>query len=292
MTPILIDKNDVVKLGLFAVFVTVLVFVGGFFFGFQQAKIYQMVVSEPLYLPMKSSALAVVEQQKPEVADAGEIMDVDQPLAKKPVTKKQSSTKIQSVKASASYVKKAVRLASNSKPTTNNRVKPKIIKITEDVLSKAKYSIQVGMYGRLDNAEIMVGKLKAKDLQAYVTDYVNKKSEVRFNVKFGYFLDKKSANSALVYYKEIQKGDGYLVNFTVNHLTHRTVANSVQNLSKKKAVSSVSVSSNKVKPYNNSVNQDNLGKVRPVPASNIISNTQAEATESNLVKEENKTTYN
>lgn len=91
---------------------------------------------------------------------------------------------------------------------------------TSDELNKIKYSIQVGMYGRLENAENMVEALQAQRLNAYVSDYKNKKGEVRYNVRFGYFIDKKAALSALKKYKNNQNGDGYLVRFSVENITN------------------------------------------------------------------------
>jgi len=91
---------------------------------------------------------------------------------------------------------------------------------TSDELNKIKYSIQVGMYGRLLNAENMMETLQAKQLNAYVSDYKNNKDEVRYNVRFGYFVDKKTAVSALEAYKDNQDGDGYLVRFSVENITN------------------------------------------------------------------------
>jgi cell division septation protein DedD len=94
-----------------------------------------------------------------------------------------------------------------------------VASLTPAELNNIKYSIQVGIYGRLINAENMVKMLQAQNLNAYVSDYVNKKNENRYNVRFGYFVDKKSALSALNKYKNKQKGDGYLVNFSVENIT-------------------------------------------------------------------------
>jgi cell division protein FtsN len=89
---------------------------------------------------------------------------------------------------------------------------------TSDELSKIKYSIQVGMYGRLFNAENMMSLLQAQKYDAYVTDYTNKKNEIRYNVRFGYFSDKKSALETLAEFKTSQKGDGYLVKFSSDNI--------------------------------------------------------------------------
>ena len=95
-------------------------------------------------------------------------------------------------------------------------------------LNSIKYSIQVGMYGRLTNAENMVRLLRAQQLDAYVSDYTNKKNESRYNVRFGYFIDKKSALSALKKYKNKQKGAGYLVKFSVKNMTRLADAKNIK----------------------------------------------------------------
>jgi cell division protein FtsN len=89
---------------------------------------------------------------------------------------------------------------------------------TSDELSKIKYSIQVGMYGRLINAENMMSLLQVQKYDAYVTDYTNKKNEIRYNVRFGYFSDKKLALETLAEFKTSQKGDGYLVKFSSDNI--------------------------------------------------------------------------
>ena len=76
------------------------------------------------------------------------------------------------------------------------------------------------MYGRLANAENMMKRLQAQRYEAYVSDYTNKKNEVRYNVRFGYFVDKKSAIAGLNKFKEEQKGDGYLVNFSADNIVN------------------------------------------------------------------------
>lgn len=92
------------------------------------------------------------------------------------------------------------------------------LSFTPEELSKIKYSIQVGMFGRLVNAENMIEKLRQQHLDAYVSDYTNKENETRYNVRFGHFMDKQSAVNALTDYMKNQKGDGYLVRFSVKNM--------------------------------------------------------------------------
>ncbi len=109
---------------------------------------------------------------------------------------------------------KAVSVKNNGRPADVS-----IVSIfTSDELSKIKYSIQVGVYGRLINAENMMRLLQAQKYDAYVTDYTNKKNEIRYNVRFGYFSDKKSALETLAEFKTSQQGDGYLVKFSSDNI--------------------------------------------------------------------------
>ncbi len=75
-----------------------------------------------------------------------------------------------------------------------------VASLTSAELNSIKYSIQVGTYGRLVNAENMMRMLRAQHIDAYVSDDTNKKNEIRYNVRFGYFVDKKSAKIALKNY--------------------------------------------------------------------------------------------
>jgi cell division septation protein DedD len=91
-------------------------------------------------------------------------------------------------------------------------------------LSMAKYSIQVGMYGSLQNAENMVELLRAKGMQAYVSEYLNSRNELRYNVRFGFFADKGNALAMLEQYKSRLQGDGYLVRFSAESLARLSAA--------------------------------------------------------------------
>lgn len=109
----------------------------------------------------------------------------------------------------------------------STEIEPEITALTSAELKNIKYSIQVGMYGRLINAENMMRMLQAQQLNAYVSDYSNSKKEVRYNVRFGYFVDKKSALAALRKYKNKKKGDGYLVKFSVESITDLAEAENI-----------------------------------------------------------------
>jgi len=75
----------------------------------------------------------------------------------------------------------------------------------------ARYSIQVGMYGRRVNASNLVTMLEAQGLDAYISEYLNKKQQLRYNVRFGYFENKRMALKGLKHYTDNMDGNGYLV---------------------------------------------------------------------------------
>jgi cell division septation protein DedD len=87
-------------------------------------------------------------------------------------------------------------------------------------LDEIKYSIQVGMFGRLINAENMMKMLQVEQYEAYITDYTNKKNETRYNVRFGYFPDRKTALASLEKFKDDNNGDGYLVRFSAGNIVN------------------------------------------------------------------------
>ncbi len=230
MAPLLIDSRDLLKLGSILVLVIVMVFAGGFFMGHQRAAAFYQAGSEmqSLSLPEKTLlAENVLESQRPEVIVAGEYIDVDQPetvalaneasqnsmsdlVSKKPASKLQSVPLTSSAKENRQVNEKAV-----------SRIEASVVNsFTSGDLSKIKYSVQVGMYGRLLNAENMMKMLQAQQYDAYVSDYTNKKNEIRYNVRFGYFADKKSALARLKKFKADQQGDGYLVKFSATNIVN------------------------------------------------------------------------
>ena len=83
-----------------------------------------------------------------------------------------------------------------------------------------KYSIQVGVFGNIFNAQTMQKDLQ--QLDAYITEDFYKNNKVRYNVRLGYFMDKKSAIAALHDYRNNQNGDGYLVTFSSRNILNST----------------------------------------------------------------------
>ena len=235
MAPILIDSRDVLKLGFVSVLVTALVFVAGFFMGHQQAEDFYQAGSEVRSLSLPEKAMLaenLLDSRVPETVEAGEDIDVDQPEVAMPTSLMRANTTSQDSKPD-SVSKKSIPDESQAPPVAsnidNNHVSKKtassadasiVSTFTSADLNKIKYSIQVGMYGRLANAENMMKLLQVQRYDAYVSDYTNKKNEVRYNVRFGYFVDKKSAIARLNKFKAEQKGDGYLVNFSADNIVN------------------------------------------------------------------------
>lgn len=230
MAPLLIDSRDLLKLGSILVLVIVMVFAGGFFMGHQRAAAFYQAGSEmqSLSLPEKTLlAENVLESQRPEVIVAGEYIDVDQPETVALANEASQNSMSDLVSKKPASKLQSVPLASSAKE--NRQVNEKAVSRTEAFvvnsftsgdLSKIKYSVQVGMYGRLLNAENMMKMLQAQQYDAYVSDYTNKKNEIRYNVRFGYFADKKSALARLKKFKADQQGDGYLVKFSATNIVN------------------------------------------------------------------------
>jgi len=97
-----------------------------------------------------------------------------------------------------------------SKPIKHTNVGSVLTQVSK---LNARYSIQVGMYGRRVNASNLVTMLEAQGLDAYISEYLNKKQQLRYNVRFGYFENKRAALKGLKYYTVNMDGKGYLVRF-------------------------------------------------------------------------------
>jgi cell division septation protein DedD len=74
----------------------------------------------------------------------------------------------------------------------------------------ARYTIQVGVFADSDNAVRRVEELEALNLSAYTQGYANKRNQLRFNVRFGYFRDKADAVAALNHFERELSGSGYV----------------------------------------------------------------------------------
>jgi len=250
MAPILIDKPGLVKLGLISVLTLVIFFAVGFFSGYQQAtKVYtDRSAAEVLVLPEQTAAQEndVLPQQPDDIAAGAEI-DVDQPQSKASNAVNTAAIVNKIHKPAKQGMKGNKKQPTDNKKPGNNRVvsvsdysvkvgvpavktQPvdfvNISALPPEDIKKIKYSVQVGTFGRLDNAEKMVATLHEKQLDAYASEYTNKQNLIKYNVRFGYFTDKQSARRALKEFKNKQKSDGYLVNFSIKRIVGLAKENS------------------------------------------------------------------
>jgi cell division protein FtsN len=108
------------------------------------------------------------------------------------------------------------------------KVTPEVLESTDDATivqnqlidtadaNSARYTIQVGMYADMGNAERRVAELEAQQLSAYIDAYTNKQDKERFNVRFGYFNSMSSARKALAVYENQFSGSGYIASMRRN----------------------------------------------------------------------------
>ena len=260
MAPILIDNRGLIKLGLISLLTVLVVFCAGYFSGYQKASMFYTATSEieSLVLPERNPVEDTnIDPRSPETIIAGEEIDVDQPavtpVADVQVQGNKDDAVIEAAKNSSPQPE-SVEIDSSSEPSvevvnkessqgvqTSGVSKDDISKdikkvdvssLTSDELDEIKYSVQVGVFGSLINAENMVEKLQAQQFDAYVADYRNKKNEIRYNVRFGYFTHKQAAITSLKRYKNVGKGDGYLVNFSIDSIVNLADKNPVNDNAK------------------------------------------------------------
>ena len=80
----------------------------------------------------------------------------------------------------------------------------------------ARYTIQVGVFSDSENAIRKMSELEAHNLSAYTDGYTNKRNQLRFNVRFGYFNNKSSAVAALNSFEQNMSGSGYVTRIRRN----------------------------------------------------------------------------
>ena len=257
MAPLLIDGRDLLKFVLVSVVAVTAVFASGVFVGHQRAATFYQAGIDVHSLPLPERiviAESAFESQQPAEIAAGEFIDVDHPasavksaakdndiqtlVSASPVTsasgkaEKAGSTKLKiQHNTIASSNAASLPLKNRENDNRQNNTEQLLVSSRHDAaavvtsergnnLDKVKYSIQVGVYGRLLNAENMAKTLRLEQYEAYITDYMNKKKETRYNVRFGYFMDKKSALASLERFKNDKQGDGYLVKFSADSIVN------------------------------------------------------------------------
>lgn len=241
MAPLLIERNGLIKFSFMMVTIMVGLFLGGYFVGYHTAEGLQLVKQQVVDLDIPAEPeldLVSVEPLVPEKIEPGEDIDVDLPdgVAESAVAEDDVVT----VVTTATEVSKAQdRAEPSAEPsaqlTTEVPVSPHardevqtqqrsiggpvepviddpvtLMSDTADEAS-AKYSIQVGLFKDVENAERKVEDLMAQQLNAYRTQYTNSKNEQLHNVRFGYYADHSSAKLALKTFKTAMMSDGYLI---------------------------------------------------------------------------------
>ncbi len=240
MAPVLLDHSSQKKLILGMTLALVVVFLSGYVVGFEKAevKLASFIETVALALPgATTEPSAGMEPQRPLQTEPGETIDVDS--ADEPsVAKAAEPTGVALVVESQirgnlpqATVKKPEQEAKpvvvEDKQTASTEVSLPLaiggpsksdpeqeadLLIQDNATEEtATHSIQVGMYGQLENAEQKVEELIATDISAYIVDYMNRKNEIRYNVRFGYFANYRSARVALATFEKELSGSGYVV---------------------------------------------------------------------------------
>lgn len=225
----MLDQRSMIRFGLALSLFLVIIFMSGYVVGFQQAETrlatpvtrFELELPEPVV-----SAVEEVEPQTPVHTEPGEDVDVDSAdetelaqLTGVPVATSQSNKP-----ATRGSDNAVITGADSSRPASMGVGGPAISDPGQDDVDKsilygnatresALYSIQVGMYSSLDNAERRVEELNSTDteLNAYFDEYLNKRNNTRYNVRFGYFANHRSARQALEIYQQEMSGSGYII---------------------------------------------------------------------------------
>jgi len=101
-------------------------------------------------------------------------------------------------------VKKAVSSTQKGTPATAS-ITQKVLEAEKQkttVAGKRNYSIQAGMFASEVNANSFIEKLKIKQFDAYVSDFVSSSGATKYNVRVGKFEQREQARLVL---KEFQK---------------------------------------------------------------------------------------
>ncbi len=239
MTPVLIDTRSWLKFGFITVFLSSTIFATGFFFGYQKATVHNQIDSEQtdskvvaLLLPEENADTNIsVEPVVPGVIEEGEDIDVDQAENSKASASVEDGAELDIAELKMAELKSTSQkdLASDESmsvtkeiPVVQTAAKESVLNSPNDTslildeMDNIKYSIQVGVYGRLSSAEKVATELKAENFDVYITEYINKSNKVRYNVRLGYFVDKKASLPTLSRFRREQRSDAYVVKFSAD----------------------------------------------------------------------------
>ncbi len=240
MAPVLLDHSSQKKLILGMTLALMVVFLSGYVVGFKKAevKLASFIETVALALPgATTEASADMGPQHPAQVEPGETIDVDSAdetdmvatgspvavslVAESPAAENPSSTTAMKpeleaepvvIKNTPTAMAEAPRLLAIGGPLKSDPEQEADLLIQDTATEEtATHSIQVGMYGQLENAEQKVEELIATDLSAYIVDYMNRKNEIRYNVRFGYFANYRNAREALLSFEKELSGSGYVV---------------------------------------------------------------------------------
>ncbi len=226
MTPVLIDTRSWLKFGFIAVFFAAVTFSAGFILGYKNATTYFQTVSGTVSSTLAEGSAAASDSTGPvtteiitETENRDVVQDSDDNTTQANNTE---SIVIESYEATSNETMTESEAELSEMPIASTTVidipqtSQNGISFKSENIDKIKFSIQTGFYGSLSNAEKAVMQLKADNYDAYVSEYVNKKNEIRYNVRLGYFVDKQSALPTLYAFRRDKKSDAYLVKFSAD----------------------------------------------------------------------------
>jgi cell division septation protein DedD len=236
MAPLLLDRRSLIKSGFYLLLLLTTVFFGGYYSGYIRGFGYAESLLQQKELPPVALVLpepvnvdtSVFEPQPPAAVEPGADLDVDradatiaQVISPEPsVTEVDTPSdgvreespgppvQLASLGVTPGIVTDAVVTTQPPQRAGKTAVSPLASNAS---VTDARYSIQVGMYGSVDNAEVLLNTLNASSLDAYIDEFSNAGGESRYNVRFGFYRDRTSAKAALHAYRSKLAGDGYVV---------------------------------------------------------------------------------
>lgn len=236
MTPVLLDQKGIFKAGTIVALVITVVFVSGYYIGYQRAESGKGVdLNRTMVLALPKPAHADesnYEPLTPKVQMPGSDIDVDSPEIPVATVIEQTTDAIEApVNGDSRADSNGLELAAVTEdsvdsagivahggPTSSDTTKQAGQSALADTASaeEARYTIQVGVFADSENAMRRQAELESRQLTAYIKEYRNKQDQARFNVRFGYFKDKSSANAALNSFEQRLSGSGYVTRIRRN----------------------------------------------------------------------------
>lgn len=197
MAPVLLDTRGLIRIASGLFILLMVIFLAGFISGYQKAASQQHGQRSRYVLALPASAGVSASKMGPHIPEhiaAGFDIDVDQPDL--PVEQTNPELEHQTI----------------AKQKINPVVMKTVMKTSAAARHNARYSVQVGVFRHRLNAQKQVKTLTQQGLNAYLLDYLNKRKQTRYNVRFGYYQQKKNALLALQQYRLNQQDhSGYLV---------------------------------------------------------------------------------